>query len=115
MYTKALATWQVDGRAPTFAEAAKGELFGKACRIAAGAEERTDAVRKRAREEATAKAKGPAVDPTPAAPGTIAKKIKLSTVADQANDGEIFELTDEVVTAAYARYELLTGGQPEPR
>jgi hypothetical protein len=107
-YLKALEGWRVDGRDPNFSESSMGELFGSACRIACGRDLRAEEARKQATRAAEATDK-PSVSAAP--PG---KRIKLSTVADQANDGEVTELDAASVTAAYARFEALTGGAPEP-
>jgi hypothetical protein len=85
-------------------------LFGRACRIACDRDERVDVGREREDLRLAAEA---AAKPPAAPGGPSAKRIKFATV-DQANDGEVGGLDGEKVIAAYARFEALTGGPPEP-
>jgi hypothetical protein len=100
-----------DGPRPlSISENSKGDMFGKAARIAAGRDERLTDVRKRLADEA-ALARTAAVQATSSAVvPPVQKKVRLSTVADQANDLEVPELGPAEVAAAYARFEALTGG-----
>jgi hypothetical protein len=49
--------------------------------------------------------------PAPA-PVPLVKKVRLATVADQANDLEVAELSADEVAKAYANFENITGGPP---
>jgi hypothetical protein len=109
-YAKMLDTLLVNGKTLTMSERSKGELLGKACRIASGRDERSEVIRKRKTDELAVALLAPAVAALPTGPP--AKKVKISTVADQGNDLEVPELNATVVAAAYAHFEALTGGQP---
>ena len=104
----------------TVGERSKGEMFGKASRIFSGRDERIEVVRKRKADvlaldlaRATTAGVPSGAAAAAAALATLAvKKMKIATVADQANDLEVPELGNTEVVAAYARFEDLTGGPP---
>ena len=108
--------WKVDGHTPSLALRSKGGLMGAAARIAMGVQERADDVRKRTLEaievqrlQATAfatNARNAAEPPR--------KRVKLATVADQANDTECDELSAQMIGKAYEAFTKATGGQPAP-
>lgn len=124
-WTTLLDQWRVSTQAPTMAQRSQGGLLAQAARITAGMQKRQEAIAEDARrnqELALEQAKAtqalaalpslPKSPPQPAsAPG---RKVKLSTVADQANDHEAESLSDIDVAAAYERYKKLTGGPPAP-
>jgi hypothetical protein len=96
-------------------------MFGKAARIASGMDERLEVIRKRksdelqlelARATAAPSGSGATLAVPGAAPAPAVKRVKLATVADQANDLEVPELGQAEVVAAYARFEATTGGPP---
>jgi hypothetical protein len=113
IYNEQLALWKVNGgHNPSMSERSKGVLLGKAARILCGLDERVEVLRQRAHEIELAKAAASS-SVSSAAPGAPAtKKVKLSTVADQANDLEVPEITREAVQVAYANYHKLTSGPP---
>jgi hypothetical protein len=90
-------------------------MLGKAARILCGTDERADVIRKRKHEIdlARAGAQQVAAPSSPAlVPVVAAKRVKLATVAEQANDLEVPELSREAASIAYANYEKLSGGPP---
>jgi hypothetical protein len=117
LFTSTLANMTVNTNPLTVSERSKVEMFGKAARICCGRDERIEVVRKRKHDldmaQATAAQTPEAVSSAVAAVAP-AKKVKLSTVADQANDMEVVALSAEAVATAYANYEKITNGQPPP-
>ena len=119
-WTALLQAWQVAQSPPTPAARSQGGLLGLAARVASGAQERLEVLRKRQEDQLTlqlltAQATGTAAAAASAAPlPPPGKKVKLSTVADQANDMEVGELTPAQIKAAYDKFENTMGGLPAP-
>ena len=114
-----LAGWLVAGAAPTPAVRSQGGLVGMAARIAAGTQLRLAAVREQMRadaelERARLEAAVVPVAPAESQSSPSGRRVKLATVADQANDNEVSTLSDSEVAEAYKRYQDLTGGPPAP-
>ena len=132
----AVTDWKIDGAAPSRVLRTQAGLLGLACRIYGGQVKRRelieqDAKRKREEEDAERaseleakrieldilKAKG-LVDA--GKPKTTdlhlalmgVKRVKLSTVIDQANDTETEMLPKEDILACYKRFTTLTGDIP---
>ena len=121
-----ISKWQIEGSAPTPMQASQAELVGRAARIACGAQ-KTKAQQARenaekvehdikmrelqrdiakAREASTSSESGPRVGPadgtsTAIVLATPQKKMKMSTVANQADDTEMETLSDAKVNEFY--------------
>ena len=114
-----LATWQVSGAAPSPGVRSQGGLVGRACRIVCGAQQRIEVIRKQDADklqlallQASAGSGGGATAAGSVLGQSPNKKVKVATVADQANDLEVQEMSQADVQAAYARYQSITGGPP---
>ena len=110
-----LATWRVGEAAPSPALLASAGLWGRAARVACGAQRRVEDIQRNAdlllQTQASQSSSPPAAVALPNPVGSK-RTVKFSTCVDQSSDLDTEALTQEEVDKAYARYDQRQGGFP---
>ena len=104
-----ISSWRLENDdLPSPTQMSQGVLLGHAARIMCGVA-RADSLRQQELELGIAQKS----EAYTAQCG--AKKVKISTVADQSNNQEVFELTEDQILEAYDTFAKKLGGHPAPQ
>ena len=118
-YDEAISSWRIGGAVPTAILRASAGLLGMACRLSAGTVVRREIHLAAQAEESNAALKQLELRAqlalSAAGAGTVVtRKVKLSTIVDQANDQEIDLMLEPEVAQAYKVYRDKLGDTPRP-
>jgi hypothetical protein len=104
--------WTVSGASPTPASRASAGILGRAARIACGTQRRIEDIQRNAELALQAQALAP--ENGPSQNRSQKPVVKLAHCIDQASDLEADTLTQDMIDAAYKRYDEREGGYPSP-